>query len=76
MEPVFVSQMISHKNYFENKEGLEAKRLYPPEARVLADPAGPLWPGLCGPGSHVPTWPPALPGLPALIVVTSSGGYE
>lgn len=35
--PIFASQVISHKNYLQNKEGLEAERLYPPEARVLAD---------------------------------------
>lgn len=54
LEPIFVSQVISHKNDLKNKEGLEARRLYLPKALVLADPTGPLWPGLCVPVSTVP----------------------
>lgn len=67
LEPIFASQVISHKNYLENKEGLEAQRICPPEAMVLADPTRPAWPELCGPGSHFPAWPPALPRLPAPV---------
>lgn len=63
--PIFASQVISHKNYLQNKEGLAAERLYLPEARVLADLTGPPWPGLSVPGSHFPSWPPALPTPPA-----------
>lgn len=59
MEPIFVSQVISYKNYLEHMEGLEAKRLYLPKARALADPTAPSgWAACAGfPPSCLATCP-------------------
>ena len=56
LEPVFVSWVISHKNYLQDMEGLEALRLHPPKAASVSWSHRASLAGLRVPVSCCPAW--------------------